>query len=68
MKFYATFLLLAFAATCISAEHITNWGDVSNYPVMGGYRVIMPSAPSEVKHRNVYYETVSNFPVSEKIA
>lgn len=59
MKFYATFLLLAFAAACISAQHVTNWGDVKNTRVLSEQKVVVPSTILRVQERTVTYRSVS---------
>lgn len=59
MKFFATILLLAVAATCISAEKQTVWGDVLHTRILLEQKVEVPSKILKVQERTVTYRSVS---------
>lgn len=59
MKFLATFLLLAVAATCISAQRQTVWGDVHNTRILSEQKVVVSSQILRVQERTVTYRSVS---------
>lgn len=59
MKFFATFLLLVIAASCISAQHVTSWGNVNTGRILAEEKVVVAGSILQVQERTVTYRSVS---------
>lgn len=59
MKFAVTIFLLAIGAICISAQHVTSWGNTFNTKVLAEQSVDADPGWFQVRERKVTYKSVS---------